>query len=236
MSCMVFCMVSALFVIVGDVVVVTRKHDSNAFEPFYSFIIVYLYSKIMSRILFSHIYRALIRPNRCMKLLYFYLSISRWTLSRVFGQLLCESRNSFGRLGFWLYWNLLLYSLTYSHLISTHHIHIHSLSHLSIVLLWCSVRFFGGYNSANKNKSNFHHQLNFHPSHKLLLLISLFPNLARFLFGFRFCPLAIYFFFISCSSISLVSNWRVRFCRSFVFFFFFKFVFVHCLMLTNHII
>lgn len=126
-------------------------------------------------------------------------------------------------LGFWLYWNLLLYSLTYSHLISTHHIHIHSLSHLSIVLLWCSVRFFGGYNSANKNKSNFHHQLNFHPSHKLLLLISLFPNLARFLFGFRFCPLAIYiFFFISCSSISLVSNWRVRFCRSFVFFFFFQ--------------
>lgn len=97
--------------------------------------------------------------------------------------------------------------------------HSHSFSfHLFIVLLWCSVRFFGGYNSANKNKSNFHHQLNFHPSHKLLLLISLFPNLARFLFGFRFCPLAIYFF-ISCSSISLVSNWRAWFCRSFVFFF-----------------
>lgn len=80
MSCVVFCMVSALFVIVGDVVVVivvvTRKHDSNAFEPFYSFIIVYLYSKIMSRILYSHIHGALVRPNRCMKLLYFYLSIS----------------------------------------------------------------------------------------------------------------------------------------------------------------
>lgn len=66
----------------------------------------------------------------------------------------------------------------------------------SVITMQCSL-FLWGYNSANKNKSNFHHQLNFHLSHKLLLLISLFPNLARFLFGFRFCPLAIYFLFLA---------------------------------------
>lgn len=49
---------------------------------------------------------------------------------------------------------------------------------------------------ANKNKSNFHHQLNFHPSHKLLLLISLFPILLSIfcltsVFALRFASISI---------------------------------------------